>query len=600
MSSIVRNGTSRLHVLLIAIGTLLVGLAVGYWLFADVGSEPGEAEQMHDDDHNDSGVYTCSMHPQIRSNQPGDCPICGMELIPASSETDDELVLAMTETAVALAELNTTAVREVSSLSELAASEEGDASASGLRVSGRLQTDETRAATQSAHVAGRIERLLVGFEGERVQVGQRIAEVYAPELVSAQRELLEAARLAGSSPEVGEALLTAARTRLSSLEIPATTIDEILQTGQTRERFPILADAAGVVLDKRVEVGDYVREGETLYTLSDLSTLYAEFDVFEEALSRISLGSRVEFSTPAAPGRTFTGRITFVDPLIDPTTRTATVRAEVSNASGLLKPEMLIRGEITASTRGSAFAKTGNNPVLAIPATAVLWTGERSVVYVAVPDASVPSYRFREVTLGERVGDFYAVTDGLSASEQVVSRGAFAVDASAQLENQPSMMNRGVRRLGEAAPGGETAVVVPDFTTSTPAPFQQQLLRSVEVYLSLKDALVAGDDSVALEAALGFGESLEQIDMQLLSQADAHELWMEQLEALAAHSTDIAEAETLEEARRQFAFLSTALIAGVEAFGLPPASPEGMKKPTDVAGLYVQHCPMALDNAGAN
>ena len=594
MSRIVDHAARRpaWQLALAAAALLGAGLLAGYFLFG--GGDPAHDHAATGADpsataNSAAATYTCSMHPQIIRDEPGDCPICGMDLIPMGAASDDPTVLEMTEAAVAMARVQTSPVVTLAELEAGGAGVGGDEGADALAVSGRLAVDETRAATQSAHVAGRVERLLVGFEGERVRAGQVIAELYAPELVTAQRELLEAARLAATSPETGAALLEAARTRLHNLRIGEDVIDAVLASGQTRERFPVRADVGGVVVDKRVEVGDYVRAGEALYTLTDLSRLYAEFDVFEDQLARIREGDRLTFTTPADPGRTYRALVSFVDPLIDPATRTATVRAEVGNAGGRLKPEMLIRGQLFLRGAPAAASGEGGGGALAVPASAVLWTGERSVVYVEVPDASVPAYAFREVELGERVGAAYLVREGLAAGERVVTRGAFAVDASAQLNNKASMMNRDVRAAGLATTGGETAVVVPDYRGGTPEAFRRQLGAAARAYLPLKDALVAGDVAAARAGVSGFGESLAAVDMALLTDGDAHAYWMQLLGALRSHADAVAAATDLDEMRRQFAFLSTALISAAEALGLAAETP-----------LYVEHCPMALDNAGAD
>ena len=583
-------------------GALGIGLVAGYLVHAAV--DPADhGDHVHDTvptvhQVHSSGstagaqsasavptTYTCSMHPQIQRSEPGDCPICGMDLIPLEAGTnDDPAVLTMSEAAVAMARVQTTEV--VAADGSAAASTE----APRLTVSGRLAADERLAATQTAHVPGRIERLLVGFEGEAIRSGQKIAEVYSPELVAAQRELLEAERLATDTDSplaaTASSLREAALIKLRNLRVDQATIDRVLASGEAVSTFPIYAEAGGTVTDKRVEVGDYVTRGEVLYTLTKLDELWALFDVYEEQLASVRIGDRVSFTTPAAPGQTFSARVSFIDPDIDPSTRTATVRAEVRNRSGRLKPDMLIRGELELSpSRGSA---TTDGGAVRVPATAVLWTGDRSVVYVEVPDAPVPSYAFREVALGTRVGDDYLVNDGLAPGERVVTRGAFSVDAAAQLNNQFSMMNRDVVIQGREA-AAVTLAALPDYRQATPETFQEALAVLAKAYLPIKDALVASDLATAQSAYVGFAERLKDVNMSLL-RGQAHDFWMEQLRALQTHGTGLAAAPDIEQARTQFAFFSQALINAVTAFGLPQ----------EEVALYVEHCPMALDNEGAN
>ena len=613
MSTIIKQPNSRpsLRTTLIALGCLTVGLLAGYLLFGGltghkhhtdsaagkgVSTEAPQAKAQHEQRRRQNAPqatssaegtkYTCSMHPQIQRSEPGDCPICGMDLIPLEAgSNDDPTVLTMSEAAVAMARVQTTEV--VAADGSAAASTE----APRLTVSGRLAADERLAATQTAHVPGRIERLLVGFEGEVIRSGLKIAEVYSPELVAAQRELLEAERLAADtdSPLAATAgsLREAALTKLRNLRVDQATIDRVLTSGEPVSTFPIYAEAGGTVTDKRVEVGDYVTRGEVLYTLTKLDELWALFDVYEEQLASIRAGDRVSFTTPATPGQTFSARVSFIDPSIDPATRTGTVRAEVRNRSGRLKPDMLIRGELELRPTRSGAATSGG--AVRVPATAVLWTGDRSVVYVELPDAPVPSYAFREVSLGARVGDAYLVNEGLAAGERVVTRGAFSIDAAAQLNNQFSMMNRDVVIQGREV-AAVTQAVLPDYSQETPVAFQESLGVLAKAYLPIKDALVASDLASAKTGHTGFGESLKEVDMRLVS-GDAHDYWMGQLQALQTHGEQLALATDLEQARMQFAFSSQALVNAITVFGLPLGANEH---------LYVEHCPMALNNEGAN
>ena len=600
----------------VAAAALLVlglGMLAGYLLFGRDGAyDAGEPEPNLDlgadvdlqagaaaHDHAGEAVYTCSMHPQIRRDAPGDCPICGMELIPVEAAApgmadDDPAVFTMTEAAVAMARVQTSPVVAVGGASGADSDEAGGGGADGataVRLTGTLAVDEDEASVLASDVGGRVEDLAVTHEGQAVRRGQRIATLYAPELVAAQRELIAATRIEGANPGLAEAL----RTRLRSLRVPDELIAEVERTGEARERIPVYAAAGGTVLEKLVEVGDYVDVGQPLFRLNDLGRITAEFEAFERDLALVELGDRIAFTTPAAPGETFAGRVSFIDPLIDPATRTATVRAEVPNPRGRLKPGMLVTGELAgggsrtagSTSRGAEAADGDGSSPLLVPATAVLWTGERSVVYVERPDAPVPSYEFREVTTAGRAGDDYVVTEGLRAGERVVTRGAFSIDAAAQLNNQFSMMNRDVVIAGRES-AGATYAVLPDYTEEAPQAFRAQLGGLVQAYLPLKDALVASDLSAARVALASFGESLKTVDMTLLA-GDAHDYWMAQSRALAAHAEQVAAEDSLEGVREQFAYLSAALITTVKAFGL---AGEG--------SVYVEHCPMALDDEGAD
>lgn len=193
----------------------------------------------------------------------------------------------------------------------------------------------------------------------------------------------------------------------------------------------------------------------------------------------------------------------------------------------------------------------------------------------------MPTFEYREVTLGEALGESYLVKDGLSIGEEVVTNGTFAVDAAAQLNNQASMMNRNVMVEGMAPPAA------PDFREDAPLEFQKQLQALANRYLILKDALVETDPEAAANAGQDFLAGLNQVDMSLL-RGPAHNFWMGQLNAMRAHAGRIAKADKVEEQREQFDFLSNLLIETIRAFDI-----EGAK-------LYVQHCPMAFDDRGAD
>ncbi|MGH1434195.1 MAG: efflux RND transporter periplasmic adaptor subunit [Lewinella sp.] len=506
-------------------------------------------------------IWTCSMHPQIRQSEPGDCAICGMDLIQLEENaSNDPLVLQMTEEAIRLSDIQTTIVGA-----------SGSAGSKTLRLSGTVQADERLASSQVAHVPGRIEKLYVTFTGEQVTKGQKLADLYVPELITAQRELLEARKLADVNP----GLLTAARNKLRYWKIPEAAITRVEEEGVIQETFTVFADESGVVTNKMVNVGDYVRQGEPLFALVNLSKVWVLFEAYEDDLAHLKLGDRIEFSTPAIPNRTFNARITFIDPVINPRTRTASLRTEVDNQQRLLKPEMLVYGSLSQTA--------GSNAALMVPKSAVLWTGPRSVVYVKIPETTVPSFQYREVEIGEGVGNFYQVVRGLASGEEVVTHGSFAIDAAAQLNNQASMMNREVTLKKDAS----VAAALPNYKALAPETFKEQLAGAVSAYLLLKDALVASDVAAAEAAAQDMHQALGKVDMAKLK-GDAHLYWMQQFKALQAHSEKITTSTDLEVQRQQFDFLSQALIQTVKVFGAH----------TDT--LYVQHCPMAFGDNGAD
>ena len=558
---------SNIKMIIIAIIPIAIGLGLlaGYFIFGNskntnAPAPTHEHEAKTAQTSASAEIWTCSMHPQIRQNEPGDCPICGMDLIPLAGNTSNNpLVLEMTKEAVKLANIQTTIVGAANTKAR-----------NTVRLSGKIQADERLASSQVAHVPGRIEKLFVSFTGEQVKKGQKIATLYSPELITAQRELLEALKLKELNPD----LVEAARNKLRYWKIGDSTIEQIEQKGKIQENFTVYADESGIVTNRRVSVGNYVKQGEPLFDLMNLRKVWVLFDAYEEDLPNISVGDKIAFTTPSLPNKTFKTAVTFIDPVINPNTRVASIRTEVSNTKGLLKPEMLVYGTLQK--------KPGSSSQITVPKSAVLWTGQRSVVYLKVPDTNVPSFEFREIEIGEALGNNYRVISGLAGGEEVVTYGSFTIDAAAQLNNQNSMMNRNV-----SIEQAEHSVHLPDYRESTPEAFKDQLFQLASAYLTLKNALVATNNKKAKETAHEVLAVLSKVDMSLVK-GDAHNYWMRQQNTIKAHSEKITSFDDIEEQRKQFNFLSQALIKSVKVFGIGAAT------------LYVQHCPMVNDNEGAD
>jgi Cu(I)/Ag(I) efflux system membrane fusion protein len=364
-------------------------------------------------------IWTCAMHPQIRMHEPGKCPICGMDLVPLN-EVDaafDSSAVYLTEEAAQLANVQTSVVTVQNPVKE-------------VRLYGKVQADERLMQSQVSHISGRIDKLLVNFTGEYVQKGQSIAVVYSPEIITAEQELLEAAKAKKDQPEIYEA----AKERLHHWRLSESQINEVENTGKIQNSVEILADLSGIITARRVNNGDHISEGTVLFDIADLSKVWVQFDAYESDLPFLRKGDNIEYTVQALPGVKFSANIDFIDPVIDPLNRVAKVRIEVSNASGRLKPEMFVTGIVKA--RLDEYKN-----MLVIPKSAVLWTGTRSVVYVKQTGAGEPAFKMREVGLGPMLGNSYVITDGLSEGEEIVTQGAFSVDAAAQLDGKPSMMN---------------------------------------------------------------------------------------------------------------------------------------------------------------
>ena len=407
-----------------------MGLFLGWLLFHSSGKNDIKAVQSAETAN--SKIWTCAMHPQIRMPQPGKCPICGMELIPLgqrSTSSVDPASIHLSKEAAQLANVLTSVVTKKAPLKE-------------VRLYGKVQADERLFQSQVAHVPGRIERLAINFTGEQVIKGQVLAEIYSPELITAQQELLETVKTKQLQPELYEA----SREKLRQWKLTDEQISKIENSGVIQNNFNVLSNTSGTVTARRVNTGDHVSQGTVLFDIADLSKVWIMFDAYESDLEFLHKGEKLSFTLQALPGVDFTGHIIFIDPVIDPLTRVAKVRVETGNQSGKLKPEMFATGIVS-----STLAEYRNNVV--IPKSAVLWTGKRSVVYVKQPGSEEPVFKIREVELGPMLGESYVIINGLSEGEEIVTSGTFSVDAAAQLEGKPSMMNREGGKTSAMPPG---------------------------------------------------------------------------------------------------------------------------------------------------
>ncbi|MFT7156359.1 MAG: Cu(I)/Ag(I) efflux system membrane fusion protein, partial [Parvicella sp.] len=252
---------------IIYIAVLVLGLALGWVIFGNNSNEKQSSDATLEE------IWTCSMHPQIRQPEPGDCPLCGMDLIPLEANSNSNpLVFEMTEDAIKIANIQTTVIGS------------GSADTVGLKLSGKIKVDETNSASIVTHISGRIEKLYISFTGEKVVKGQKIASIYSPSLISAQKELLEAYKVKEVNPKLYEATVN----KLKFWKITAEQIESIISSETILESFNIYAGFSGVVLSKKVSVGDYLKEGEVLFDIQNLNQLWAVFDVYETDLGKIN------------------------------------------------------------------------------------------------------------------------------------------------------------------------------------------------------------------------------------------------------------------------------------------------------------------------
>ena len=557
---------------LIYLGILAVGLLLGWFLFG--GSSNIETEHNHDSVTETNQMWTCSMHPQIMQPEAGDCPICGMDLIPAASSAEGLLAdqFKLTENAMALANIQTSILGN------------GKAEDNTIKLSGKIVENEGANAVQVSYFSGRIERLNVSFTGEEVGRGQLLATIYSPELYAAQQELITASSLKESQP----ALYKAVRNKLKLWKLSENQINQIEETGKVKENFPVYATVSGTVSEKLVEQGDYIKQGQPLLKIANLNTVWANFDVYENQIDLFKKGQEISITTNAYANKEFRAKVDFIDPVLDTRTRTVKLRVVLSNKDDAFKPGMFVEGKIKGIT-------STKEQVLSIPSSAVLWTGERSVVYIKT-NPSQPVFEMREITLGNQIGNNYEVLQGLNNGDEIVTNGTFTVDAAAQLQGKKSMMNK---EGGKVMTGHEGHLGMEETASKSnenhsnmnermkvSKDFQNQLEVVFNDYIKLKDALVKDDSNKVMSESKKLLDNLSKVDMKLLKDNEAHDHWMSLEKEIKASATSISITSDIKEQRNHFKHLSSHLINTVQLFGVNEK-------------VFVEFCPMADNNNGA-
>jgi len=567
-------------------------------------------------------VWTCSMHPQIQSPKPGKCPLCGMDLIPLveGGGSQGPRTFAVTKESAEMMNIQTVPVARKFVDAE-------------IRMVGKVAYDETRLTYITAWVPGRLDKLYVDYTGVKVNEGDHMVFLYSPELISAQEELRQAKNTSanfaeGAGPgKTALATLQAARERL---RLWGLTPDQIAtaEGGEFSDHITIYAPVGGTVIERNGREGMYVETGTRIYSLADLDEMWVMFDAYESDIPWLRYGQHVEFTTEAYQGERFEGMIAFIDPFLDPKTRTAKVRVNVSNKDGKLKPEMFARGTVHSRVaEGGRVADPalagkwvgpmhpeivsdvpGDCPIcgmklvpatelgyvasddleaakpLVIPVTAALVTGARAVVYVQVPDMEKPTFEGREIVLGPRAGDYYLVHSGLSEGELVVVNGNFKIDSALQILAKPSMM-----QPDESDDDGELHDGHGDHQRFADIPaFQGQLSRVYDAYLQIQEALAADTLKAATAAVVSMKEALGLLDMTLL-EGEAHMAWMPLAKGMDENLAAMSAVADLEAIRPPFEALSAHLTTAIRQFGLKDGAP-----------VFIVHCPMALDGKGAN
>jgi multidrug efflux pump subunit AcrA (membrane-fusion protein) len=383
---------------------IVVCLALGFGLaqlFMPSANQAGATDVM-----GTKQQYTCGMHPEIISDEPGYCPICGMKLTPkkdGGSEAGSIIIDPTTRQNMGLV----SAPAEYRKLSRT------------LRAFGTVEYSEPKIHTVSLKIDAWIEKLYVDYEGARVEKGRPLVEIYSPELVAAQKEFLIALK-SGNNGDMAK-LLEGARQRLLNWDISSEQIDRLAETGEIRRNMVIKSPASGVVVFKNVETGDHLKPGAELYRLADISSVWVIAHIYEQDVPFVALDQEANISFPNLGGKNITAKVSFISPFLDSKGQTE-IRLDVPNPGLMLKPEMY--AEVTLKSEMPEVSLT-------LPRSAVINSGARQLVYTASMDGS---YAPRIITTGV-VGDddMVEIKSGLKADEWVVTRGQFLLDSESRL-----------------------------------------------------------------------------------------------------------------------------------------------------------------------
>jgi len=412
---------------LIIIGVIIAGLIIS--------SNSKRSDEIKNIDY-----YTCGMHPEVKVKpedyKPGEtkCPICVMDLVPVYRQMEESnhashkghtsseehkvaekkvLSIKISPRQMVLANVQTEKVR-AHHIKRI------------LRASGTIEYDETKIGYVSSYINGRIDKLFVNFTGASVYRGQELATIYSPELISTQEEFLVSLKNARKFPEnkIFQSLLQSSKERLKLWNISDKEIQEIEESGSAKTQMTIVSPQKGIVIHKNVIEGQYVKEGTQLYHIVDLSTVWMQADIFEYEMVYIKKGLNVIIESIAYPGIQFSGKITFIDPVLNLKTRSIKVRVEIPNYNLKLKPGMFVTAKIVSSL--------GKRK--AIPRRALIDTGFKKVVYIKLRNESHGTlFTPRQVKTGVSDDNYIEILAGLNYGEEVVTTASFLLDSQAEL-----------------------------------------------------------------------------------------------------------------------------------------------------------------------
>ncbi len=393
-------------------------------------------------------VWTCPMHPFIIKDTPGTCPICAMELVKKVAGAADNGVLTP-EQQQEMAQLGRIALSTTQRVMANVAVQEArlQALTKGITAVGLVQYDQSRQAKVTAWIAGRIDRLNVAAVGALVSKDRPVAELYSPELLASQQEYLLALKSRdqlklSSLPSIsqnGEGLVASARQRLMLYGLKEQQIAELERMGTPTINLPVYTPLSGVVIEKMVQQGQYVNVGDVLFNIADLSRVWVEIEVYESEFQAVRIGQPVEIRSQSFPGRTFSGRVAFIYPFLNPQTRTVKARIELPNPGLLLKPDMFV----------NALIKVGLGQTVVVPVTAVMDSGKQQTVWV---ERQPGVFEPRLVQVGQRTDDMVQILSGVTAGEKVAVSGAYLIDSESKLRGGSQDHSQHTGPTGQSAP----------------------------------------------------------------------------------------------------------------------------------------------------
>jgi Cu(I)/Ag(I) efflux system membrane fusion protein/cobalt-zinc-cadmium efflux system membrane fusion protein len=432
---------------------LVVGVVLGAGIFYMFTNSSGSENHAHTSEEQ---LYTCGMHPDIIESEPGTCPICGMNLTPIKSKnsnsnnSNDKGKIIYWR-----APMNPNEVYDSPGKSQMGmdlvpvyeneGSDEGVVTVDGsilqsmnvkmefvknrnlnssIYTNGVVTTDERKEFVISSKLTGWIEKLYINFVGQKVAKGQKLMEIYSPELVAAQQELITALKFKEtSSSKTSNDLVQNAIRKLELLDIAKSEIDAIINSKQTKKYIPLYAPSSGTILVKEVVEGQKITPNKQLMAIADLSSLWIKADIYESELGGIKVGTDTEITFNYSPGKIYKGKITFIYPTVDPLTRTVSVRIDIQNKDAELKPAMFGNVKISNNRSGE---------MLSVPETAVIRSGKKNIVVLGLGEGK---FKPVEVILGNYSEGYFQVIKGLKLNDKIVTSGQFMLDSESSLRS---------------------------------------------------------------------------------------------------------------------------------------------------------------------